>query len=115
MAERIRRLADSTGHAVFVGCVDGGVVAWIDVGIVAHLQSDPAAEIGGFVVASGFRSTGIGSKLLARAEQWAKERGLNRMVVRSQIKREAAHRFYIREGYERVKTSHVFAKALAAP
>jgi hypothetical protein len=34
------------------------------------------------------------------------------MVVRSQIKRDAAHRFYLREGYEQVKTSHIFAKLL---
>src|SRR5256885_2178186 len=60
MEERILRLAKSSGHVVFVGSVDGSVVAWIDVGITEHLQSGPVAEIGGFVVGSGFRSTGIG-------------------------------------------------------
>jgi hypothetical protein len=34
------------------------------------------------------------------------------MVVRSRIVRERAHRFYEREGYELVKTSHVFEKPL---
>ena len=114
MAERIRRVADCPDRAVFVGSVGNSVVAWIDVGVVAHLQSDPAGEIGGFVVADGFRSTGIGRELLRRAEQWAHDRGLRRMVVRSQIKRDAAHRFYLREGYEQVKTSHMFSKSLQA-
>src|SRR5437868_14228237 len=86
MEERIRRLANSPDRVVFVGCVGDSVVAWIDVGIVTHLQSDPAGEIGGLVVASGFRSTGIGGELLHRAEQWARDRGLGRMMVRSQIK-----------------------------
>jgi hypothetical protein len=34
------------------------------------------------------------------------------MLVRSQIKREDAHRFYLREGYVRTKTSVVFTKEL---
>jgi GNAT superfamily N-acetyltransferase len=112
MTERIRRLADTPHRTVFVACVGDSVVAWIDVGEVCHLQSDPAGEIGGFVVAEGFRSTGIGRELLRRAEQWARDRQLGRIVVRCQIKRDAAHRFYLREGFELAKTSHIFAKPL---
>jgi len=112
MKERIRRLADTPHRTVFVACVGDSVVAWIDVGEVCHLQSEPAGEIGGFVVANGFRSTGIGRELICRAEQWARDRGLGRIVVRCQIKRDAAHRFYRREGYELTKTSHIFAKPL---
>jgi len=32
--------------------------------------------------------------------------------VTSRMSREGAHRFYLREGYERVKTSAVFEKIL---
>jgi len=113
MEARIRRIANSPDHVVFVGCVENSVVGWIDVGVVNHLQAEPSGEIGGFVVASGCRSTGFGQQLVLRAEAWARDRGLKRMVVRSQIAREAAHRFYLREGYERVKTSAVFTKALS--
>jgi GNAT superfamily N-acetyltransferase len=79
---------------------------------VEHLQADVRAEIGGLVVAAGCRSQGIGARLVGHAEQWARERGMCGMVVRSQIKREDAHRFYLREGYERTKTSAVFSKEL---
>ena len=34
------------------------------------------------------------------------------MTVSSRVTREGAHRFYLREGYELTKTSHVFAKPL---
>jgi len=112
MAERIRRLANSPDHTVFVGCIGDRVVGWIDIGEVVRIQSELAGEIGGFVVSDGFRSTGIGRQLLRRAEEWARERGIGKIVVRSQIKREAAHRFYLREGYQQVKTSHVFSKTL---
>src|SRR5580692_11405441 len=113
MEARIRSYASLTDRVVFVACRDGAVIGWIDVGIVQHLQVEPNGEIGGLVVSYACRSSGIGAKLVLRAQEWVKERGLTRMIVRSNITREAAHRFYLREGYERTKTSAVFSKTLA--
>ena len=110
MRQRIASLAPD--HAVYVACLAGKVAGWIDVSVTHHLQSDPRAEIGGLVVSSKVRSRGIGRLLVARAEQWAVKRGLQSVVVRSQIAREAAHNFYLREGYARTKTSAVFTKQL---
>jgi len=110
MQQRIAAL--SADHAVYVASLAGEVAGWIDVSVTHHLQSDPRAEIGGLVVSSKLRSRGIGRVLVARAEQWALERGLNSVVVRSQIAREDAHSFYLREGYARTKTSAVFTKQL---
>ena len=110
MQQRIASL--SADHVVYVACLDGEVVGWIDVSLTHHLQSDPRAEIGGLVVSSKVRSRGIGRVLVSRAEQWAVERGLKSVVVRSQIAREAAHNFYLREGYARTKKSAVFTKQL---
>ncbi len=113
MERRIQRLANLPDHAVYIACTADSVVGWIDVGIVHHLQAEPYGEVGGLVVADGFRSAGIGRQLVLRAEQFARERGVAKMVVRSQIAREAAHRFYLREGYELTKTSAVFSKSLS--
>jgi len=113
MEARIRNLASLPAHAVFVACIDDTVVGWIDVGVVYHLQTEPYGEIGGLVVASGFRSAGVGRSLVIRAEEFTRQLGIGKMLVRSQIAREAAHRFYLRDGYERTKTSAVFTKALA--
>ena len=110
MQQRIASL--SPDHIVYVACLDQEVAGWIDVSVTHHLQCDPRAEIGGLVVSSKLRSRGIGRILVARAEQWARERGLQSVVVRSQIAREAAHNFYLREGYVRTKTSAVFTKQL---
>jgi GNAT superfamily N-acetyltransferase len=110
--EACRTLSD---HIVFVACTPDGehTVGWIDVSVVHHLQNDPYGEIGGLVVASDFRNAGTGQKLLRRAEEWIRnEKKIGRVVVRSQISREAAHRFYLREGYSRWKTSAVFSKEL---
>ena len=112
MKERIETLGRLTDHVIYVACIAGAVVGWIDVGISRHLQSEPRAEIGGLVVSSEVRGRGIGRHLISCAESWARQRGLRGMVVRSQIAREEAHNFYLREGYERTKTSAVFTKTL---
>jgi len=110
MKQRIEALARLRDHAVYVACITGSVVGWIDVGISRHLQSEPRAEIGGLVVSSEMRGRGIGRHLVTCAENWARQRGLRGIVVRSQIAREEAHNFYLREGYARTKTSAVFTK-----
>jgi len=112
MRARIEQLIAGSDHGVFVACRDGQVIGWVHVAAVQHLQADPRAEIGGLVVTASARSAGVGARLVRRAEQWAKAHGFDSVVVRSQIMREAAHRFYLREGYERTKTSAVFAKKL---
>jgi PhnO protein len=114
MERRITALQSCPDHAIFLACFDQTPVGWIDVGIVHHLQSEPYGEIGGFVVSEKYRSTGVGKQLIAHAEAWMRQHGLRRALVRSQISREAAHRFYLREGYARVKTSAVFEKELSS-
>jgi len=58
------------------------------------------------------RSQGIGSALLRAAETWAREHGLTRMRVNSNVIRERAHRLYLREGYVENKRQAVFFKPL---
>ena len=108
--ERIERLRDAGDRTVLVACADDAVVGWIDLSIVSHLVSGSYGEIGGMVVASEYQSRGIGRDLIAQAEGWVRGRGVTRMVVRSRTTRDRAHRFYIREGYSKTKTSEVFSK-----
>ena len=112
LRERIERLPDEKNHAVLVYSVNGEVAGWIDLTIEQHLQSEPAALIGGLVVTEAMRNRGIGRQLCEAAEQWAREQGVARLRVRSNAIREQAHAFYLRDGYTRVKTSAVFEKTL---
>lgn len=113
MRQRVEFLNRLGGHIVYVACLSGEVVGWIDIRETHHLQVEPCAEIGGLVVSSQARGGGIGRCLIERAEHWARQRGLERVVVRSRLAREDAHRFYLREGYARTKTSAVFTKDLS--
>jgi GNAT superfamily N-acetyltransferase len=109
---RVEFLANQPDHVIYVACIAEQVVGWIDVCITHHLAADPRAEIAGLVVSSEVRSQGIGRQLVEKAEQWARDHGLTTMLVRSRSTREAAHRFYLREGYTHSKTSVVFTKDL---
>jgi GNAT superfamily N-acetyltransferase len=113
MKQRIASLLRQPDHAIYVACLSGRVIGWIDIESAHHLAADPRAEIAGLVVSSGARSRGIGARLVAQAEKWAAEHGLAVMLVRSRITRDDAHRFYLSKGYERTKTSAVFSKNLA--
>jgi GNAT superfamily N-acetyltransferase len=106
--------ARNSERAAFVACVDGKVAGWIEVSIERRLQSAPFAMIGGLVVRAGERGRGIGRQLCQRVEAWTWERGLATVRVTSRSTREDAHRFYLRDGYEQVKTSLVFEKKRGA-
>jgi GNAT superfamily N-acetyltransferase len=113
MRNRIENLlCNGKSQAAFVGCIGAEVVAWIEIAVVQHLQSEPHTVVGGLVVRDDMRSRGIGSKLLSKAEEWSRKQGIPVVRVRSQIARQDAHRFYLREGYRQVKTSAVFEKAV---
>jgi len=109
---RMRQIAGDRNRAVLVACVEGEVVGWIDLSVEYHLQSEPAALIGGLVVSETVRGRGIGRQLCVAAEDWARGLGIARLRVRSNAVRERAHAFYLRDGYTRVKTSAVFEKRL---
>lgn len=99
-------------HAALVAEGGARVIGWVHVAIYTSLESGRVATIGGLIVGEGHRSSGIGLELLTAAEAWARDNGAAKMVVRSRVTRDRAHRFYEREGYRLFKTSHVFEKRL---
>jgi len=112
MERRIRLFSALEKHALFGACLHDQLIAWIDVGIVYHLQAEPYGEIGGLVVSKKHHGSGIGKALVEAAEQWITSQGVTQVLVRSQIAREGVHAFYLRQGFTRTKTSAVFMKSI---
>ena len=108
----IEKMDARSDQIAFVAELSGEVVGWIEVSLVHHLQSDPSGLIGGLVVRDGLRGAGVGRQLCEHAERWTQQQGVNLMRVTSRSTREAAHRFYLRDGYRQTKVSMVFEKAL---
>lgn len=70
------------------------------------------ANILGIAVAADFRRQGIGSALLKRAEEWARENGVGSMRLNSGESRKKAHEFYRALGYIDDKKQLRFIKEL---
>ncbi len=110
---RLSEMQDSNQCAVYVAETSKDQVAgWIGVYIFRSVETERCAEISGLVVDQETRSRGVGKVLLDAAEGWARSHGCADISVRSNIKRERAHGFYKRNGYEWTKTQETFRKSL---
>jgi len=99
LRERIEEMSRAADRVAFAAVMDGQMVGWIDAAMERHLQSPASAVIGGLVVREDTRGLGIGRRLCHEVEEWARSQSVPLVRVRSQIKREDAHRFYLRDGY----------------
>lgn len=110
---RLLALSHRDDHMVMVA-VDAQdmPMAWVHAHLSHRLVAETFAELGGLVVGESHRSQRIGERLLDAAERWGKSQGVSIFRVRSNALRERAHRFYLRTGYQQLKTSLVFEKTL---
>ena len=113
--ERFAEIQSTKQFALFVARSDQGLITgWIQINAEPiSLLIGARADIAALVVDDQHRGQGVGKALLLRAEDWAKENQLSLIRVRSNVRREGAHRFYQREGYVLSKTSNMFTKTLA--
>jgi len=114
IALRLAGMAGSDEHAVFVAEMpDGEIAGWVAVFVSRGLEVNPRGEVSGLIVDERFRSQAVGKYLLARAEEWVSERGYDAIGLRSNVIRDRAHAFYIREGYTHAKTQKAFRKTVS--
>jgi GNAT superfamily N-acetyltransferase len=113
IAQRLRQIKPPSQHAVLVAeSAEGSVIGWLHVSVEPLLETELRAEVNGLVVADEERSRGAGRLLLQAAEEWALKHNCRNMSVRSNVIRERAHQFYMRNGYEHYKTQKAFRKAI---
>lgn len=113
VARRLRAITAHDAGAVLVAeSLAGAVVGWAHVMPERALVFEARAQLAGLIVAEDARGDGIGAALLHAAEDWARAHGFAVLVVRSNVIRARAHRFYLREGYAEKKRQAVFIKPL---
>jgi GNAT superfamily N-acetyltransferase len=112
LVTRIDRLSELHGHFVAVAEVDGTVVGWVQAEHRFSMETGDKAELVGLIVGAAARRGGVGGLLVQAAEDWAADRGLRSIVVRSNVIRPESHSFYKQIGYTQSKTQHVYAKSL---
>jgi GNAT superfamily N-acetyltransferase len=116
ISARLQSLLDQPNHFIAVAAVEEEqtLLGWIAAEERTLLIAAAQIEIMGLVVDHAARRAGIGYALIAAVEHWAKERGLEKIVVRSNIRRQESHPFYEGLGYRRAKSQHVYVKEQSA-
>lgn len=113
VAQRLRGIAAGRDGIVLVALDRQGTVCGFAHALVQRLViAEPFVDLAALAVADGHRGGGVGAALLASVEAWARGGGVASVRVRSNVVRERAHRFYLREGYVEKKRQAVFAKQL---
>ena len=106
---------DNSREAVFVAEAEDDsshIAGVIHVEKYNVLYFPTMANILGIAVSADFRRQGIGSALLKRAEEWARENGASSMRLNSGESRKQAHEFYRAQGYIDDKKQLRFIKEL---
>ena len=115
LSDRLQSLLPRNNELVLVAeLTDGKTIGWVHGSEQGFLQSGRRCEILGLVVETSHRGRGVGRALVAAVEQWARDRGLEQIGVRSAVQRVEAHPFYERLGYVCTKTQRVYRKKLGA-
>ncbi len=106
-APELRALAshvEGRGGALWTAEVSGAVVGMV---ATVPLLHDQAWEISRMYVAPSHRGTGLASELLRTAERHAREAGALRMILWTDTRFEAAHKFYEKHSYVRAGSIRV--------
>jgi GNAT superfamily N-acetyltransferase len=106
--KNINEIIASENHAAFVAFYNQKIVGWVYAFRAILIETKPFIEIGGLIVDENFRNAGIGKKLIEKIKDWALENAINEVRVRSNILRNAAHKFYLNNGFTEIKQQKVF-------
>ena len=112
LAQRFIRLVERPTHAFFVLEMTNRIVGFSAAEHRSLLQLGERVELIAMVVDADLQRQGGGGALVAATEAWAARRGVENMVVRSSLSRDASHPFYQHIGYTHHKTQHVYTRSL---
>jgi len=94
----------------------GSLVGFVEVGLRSHADGcDPVQPVGfleGWYVDPAFRRQGIGRRLVAAAEEWARRQRCREMASDTWIDHELSQRAHARLGYQVVDRCVHFRKSL---
>lgn len=92
------------GGEVLVALRDDEVVGMCQIILFRHFQHTAGlcGELESVYVRGDARGQGVGARMVAHAENFARDKGCYRVQLTSRNERHDAHRFYESNGYERV-------------
>jgi GNAT superfamily N-acetyltransferase len=103
-AERIfERMQRYPNYALYAAVVDAKIIGTFALLIMDNLahKGTPSGIVEDVVVSSQWRGQGVGKQMMQFAMEQCKQAGCYKLMLSSNLKREAAHRFYESLGFQR--------------
>ena len=114
MYRRFEAISADPSYATLVAASGGKVLGMVGLHLERLYESNGSCvRIMALVVGSEHRGRGVGRTLISVAEDWAKRRGAEAIMLTTHNRRDEAHRFYVGMGYE--ATGYRFYKPLGDP
>jgi GNAT superfamily N-acetyltransferase len=105
---RLARIAGNYDYTTLVAEVEDEAVGMIGLQRGWAYEHDrPFVRILALVVSERMRGRGVGARLVAEAEAWARGHGAYAVHLTTSLHRDEAHRFYERLGFERTGWRYV--------
>jgi GNAT superfamily N-acetyltransferase len=112
VASRLEALrTDGAATRIWIAELDGSVVGVATARQFLGLHvTPPVAWLTMLVVEERVRGRGVGRRLVAEAEAWARAIGATRLSLTSAVHRKEAHQFYLNLGYQQtgVRLAKIF-------
>jgi GNAT superfamily N-acetyltransferase len=113
MYRRFEAISTDASYATLVAVRGGKVLGMVGLHLERFYESNGSCvRIMALVVGSEYRGRGVGRTLISIAEDWARQREAEVIVLTTHKRRADAHRFYVGMGYE--ATGYRFYKNLGA-
>ncbi|MBS1918738.1 MAG: GNAT family N-acetyltransferase [Bacteroidetes bacterium] len=106
--ENIRQINADYNQVTFVAECENTVAGWIQLQKRVSIVSSPFVEIVGLIVDENHRNKKIGKALVKAGIDWAKQKNILQLRVRSNAARNESHGFYKTLGFREVKTQKVY-------
>jgi GNAT superfamily N-acetyltransferase len=114
MHGRFEAISANPSYATLVAARADEVLGMVGMHLERLYESNGSCvRIMALVVGSEHRGRGVGRTLMSVAEDWARRRGAEAIMLTTHNRRADAHRFYVGMGYE--ATSYRFYKPLGDP
>lgn len=105
----IKLVRKQKDHIAFAAVENNIVIGWVHAFKTITIESLPFVELAGLVVDETYRGKGIGKALVHSIKAWSTGQNIFTLRVRSNVKRNEAHRFYLSKGFHEIKEQKVFS------